>query len=192
MSSAIRRPLLTRIVGPSVETTAVGATKKEFTERHELRQRFWSSFIPAAGRAGILRGNRAPRTDNWIDRREGSIAWIWTIREHDAHVTLYVDSYGVAGNEAFVRSLQQFQPQIEESIGAPLVWDIVDGRKHAKVVARIAGLGYRESEDRWPELERRLIDTYAGLRAACDPYLAGADRAGRADGQAIPTPEVMA
>jgi hypothetical protein len=52
--------------------------------------------------------------------------------------------------------------------------------------------GYRESEDRWPELERRLIDTYAGLRAACDPYLAGADRAGRADGQAIPTPEVMA
>ena len=182
-------PLLTKIVGPSVETTAVGATKKEFAERHELRQRFWSSFIPAAGRAGILRGNRAARTDNWIDRREGPIAWILSIREHDAQVTLYVDGYGLVGNEAFVRSLLEHQPQIEERFGAALEWDIVEGRKHAKVVARIAGLGYREPEDRWPELERRLINTYAGLRAACDPYLAGADRAGRAAGQVVPTPE---
>ncbi len=64
-------PLLTRIVGPSRESTVVGETKKEFAERYEIRQRFWSAFLPQAAAAGALRAGRAVTTDNWMDRREG-------------------------------------------------------------------------------------------------------------------------
>ena len=97
-------PLLTKIVGPSVETTAVGATKKEFAERHELRQRFWSSFIPAAGRAGILRVATAlPGPITGSTGAKGRLPEYCQFGEHDAQVTLYVDGYGLVSNEAFVR-----------------------------------------------------------------------------------------
>ena len=41
-------PLLTLIVGSSEESQEVGETKKEFTERHILRHRFWTQLLERA------------------------------------------------------------------------------------------------------------------------------------------------
>ena len=41
-------PLLTRIVGPSAETQAIGITKKERSERASIRRRFWTGLLDHA------------------------------------------------------------------------------------------------------------------------------------------------
>jgi hypothetical protein len=176
-------PLLTRIVGPSRASTVVGETKKEFAERYEIRQRFWSAFLPQAAAAGALRAGRAVTTDNWLDRREGPIAWLFTIREHDTQITLYVDGYSPQGNNAYVDTLARHRSEIEGQFGGPLEWEASPDKKHAKVWATSKLGGYRD-QDRWPEVQKSMLASFSRLRDACLPHLKEAALA--ADGSDVP------
>ncbi len=172
-------PLLTMITGPSAESAAVGETRKEFAERYDVRQRFWTSFLPKASAAGVLRASRSPTAENWVDNREGPLTWLFTIRGHDTQVTLYVDGFSPEGNRTFVLTLLEHRSAIEEAFGGPLDWDLPEGRKHAKVLVTIPGGGYRD-EERWEAIQQALVHAMTRLRAACKPFLPEAARAAAA------------
>lgn len=179
-------PLLTRIVGPSVEAVVAGERKKEFAERYEVRQRFWTAFIPGAVAAGLLPSGRAATTKNWLDaRREAGVAWSFHIREHETQVVLYIDGWAEAGNAAFLRALEAHQSDIEQTFGGPVAFDSPEGLKHAKVVVAVPGGGYRD-EEAWPTIDQRMLDAMRRLEAACGPYLNDAAAAAKAAG-ATPT-----
>lgn len=171
-------PLLTKIVGPSAESAAIGETKKEFVERYEVRQRFWMAFLEEAKRAKAPHANKAATTDNWVDKREGVLAWVYRIREHDTQVEVYVDGYQERGNAAFLEDLALHRTAIEEAFGAPLQWDAVEGRKHAKLWALIPGGGYRD-EEKWPAIQVQMIRAMSRLEMAVRPYLRSATQAGQ-------------
>jgi hypothetical protein len=171
-------PLLTRIVGPSRESAAVGETKKEFVERYEIRQRFWTALVPRAAAAGVLRAGRVT-TSNWLDIREGPLTWVFIIREHETQVTLYVQSFTPEGNLALVRALEVHREPIEAAFGRPLEWHAAEGRKHAKVLATIPDGGYRDEDD-WDMIHQRLLDEMVRLQSAIRPYLKEATAAAQA------------
>jgi hypothetical protein len=173
IGDSLPAPLLTKIVGPTAETAEVGESRQEFAERHHLRMRFWSEFIPRARAHGFFGSDRTTTRDNWMDRSEGPFSWNVYVRQHDAQVTLYVDGYGEGGNTAFIRTLEGHASEIETAFGSSLEWDEGDGRKHAKVSAILLGGGYRD-EETWATTHERMLAAYTKLSQAIQPFLAEA------------------
>lgn len=79
-----------------------------------------------------------------MDRGDGVLTWVLVIKEHEAQAQLYAQAFGAAGNQGLVTRLEVDRAQIEQAFGAPLTWDVVESRKHAKIWARVATGGYRE------------------------------------------------
>ena len=86
-------PLLTLIVGPSVEGREVGETKHELLERHKLRKRFWTGSRESANQKRDLHKSKAPSINNWLTApvsRPG-LSFTYRIRKHDAAVGFSID-----------------------------------------------------------------------------------------------------
>jgi hypothetical protein len=157
------------IVGPSGQSQATSESGKE-VDRDVVLLGFWTKFLDVAAAQGLVKHGRTATTANWMDNREGPIDWSWTIREHNALAVLYVDGYAVVGNYAYLRRLQDFKTDIEAAYGGPLEWDLVDGRKHQKVMGLVSAGGYRD-EERWPAVIEAMLRAMTRLEAACRPYL---------------------
>jgi hypothetical protein len=180
-------PLITKIVGPSLETTTVGVTKKEFADRQEVRFRFWEGFINAAKSIRSHYANRTPTHDNWLDKSDGVLTWVLVIKEHEAQAQFYVQNFKAAGNQALVSHLETDRAAIELSFGSPLVWDVVEGRKHAKVWAKVASSGYRD-EHEWPQVYSAMFDGMDRLQSTLRPFLPEAIRLAALADKAHPDP----
>ncbi|MEA3448168.1 MAG: DUF4268 domain-containing protein [Bacteroidota bacterium] len=59
-------PLITKIVGPSIETKQIGKIKKEDSERHRLRLKFWTILLEIAKSKHNLFNGISPSKDTWI------------------------------------------------------------------------------------------------------------------------------
>jgi hypothetical protein len=88
----------------------------------------------------------------------------------------HVDGFPPEGNYAFLHRLLAAKAEIETAYDGPLRWDLVEGRKHEKVVALLPAGGYRD-EDRWPSTVAAMLDAMQRLDTACRPFLAIARRA---------------
>ena len=64
-------PLLTRIVGPSEETRAVGRKKKEWAENERVRHRFFEGLLRHAKSRTQLHANISPSKQNWVSAGSG-------------------------------------------------------------------------------------------------------------------------
>ena len=86
-------PLLTRIAGPSVEARAAGNAKKNLSERHNIRYRFWTQLLDAAKAKTALHARISPKTHNWVGTRTGvlDLNWNYAVRQHGTQVELYID-----------------------------------------------------------------------------------------------------
>ncbi|MFW6095793.1 MAG: DUF4268 domain-containing protein, partial [Bacteroidota bacterium] len=64
-------PLLTKIVGPSLEAKSAGATKKEYAERFNLRKEFWEYLLEKVKLKTNLHANLSPGIYSWIGTGAG-------------------------------------------------------------------------------------------------------------------------
>ena len=64
-------PLLTKIVGASQEAKMVGSAKKEKTELHKIRYKFWSGLLEKAKGRLKLFNAISPTAYNWIGASSG-------------------------------------------------------------------------------------------------------------------------
>lgn len=169
-------PLLTLIVGPSKETKQAGERKQEFSERHELRSRFWIGLIERARTRTQLHSTvTAARMDNWLAAAAGKpgLTLAYVIRQHDVSVELWVDRG--AGREPetlrLYSELEAHKADIETRFGEPLEWMPLENKRLCKVVKRIALGGYRDEEE-WPRIQEAMVDSMIGLDAAFRPAIA--------------------
>jgi len=64
-------PLLTLIAGPSDESRRVGETKKELSERHVLREKWWTQLLDEARKRTKLHAKISPGRNNWVGTGAG-------------------------------------------------------------------------------------------------------------------------
>jgi len=168
-------PLLTLITGPSEESRQIGEKKKEFTERDDIRYRFWTELFGRLRHKTKLFATVSPSTDSWINTGAGTsgLAYRYVIRKHDTNIDLYIDrgKGGEEENERIFEELAQHKDEIERIFGEPLEWQRLEGKRACRIAKRIDLGGYRD-EDKWPQVHEAMIDVMIQLEKALKPFIA--------------------
>ncbi|CAN5600297.1 hypothetical protein BH11ARM2_BH11ARM2_28940 [soil metagenome] len=171
------------MAGPNAESKAVGSQKeslaKETSEDDALRLAFWTELFERC--KGILPefANKSVGTGPWAGARGPSRGLLYQMGVYVGYtvVQLRID-YG-KGEEAtnvaaFDRLFKQWDP-IEVDFRHELRWDRLENHRVCCVTMRRDGAGFRTSRDKWPELQKLMIETMSRLQHALDPRLKSLD-----------------
>jgi hypothetical protein len=171
-------PLLTLIVGPSEEIREASKTKKDLAERYAIRGQFWAQLLGRARAKTKLHASISPGQHGWIGTGAGKsgLAYNYVVRQHDANVELYIDrgKYSAAENKIIFDRLAQSKASIEASVGEPLEWQRLEGKRACRIKKNIDLGGYRD-EDRWPEIQDAMIDAMIRMEKALKPHISRLD-----------------
>ena len=155
-------PLLTLIVGSSEESQEVGEAKKELTERYLLRQQFWASLLERAKDKTSLHANISPGQYSYIQAGTGKrgLTLRYIIQKHTSDIDLYIDRGTDADNtnEEIFDKLEEFKEKIQEDFGEQLEWQRLEDKRACRISKRFSLGGYRDDEERWPEIQDAMID----------------------------------
>ena len=168
-------PMLTLIVGSSEESQEVGETKREFTERHSLRRRFWASLLERAKDKTPLHANTSPNQLRHIRATAGKRGLIfgYVIQQHTSEIELYIDRGRDADseNEEIFNTLQKSKDEIEETFGGVLEWPRLKEQRSCRIKKQFSLGGYRDDEEKWSEIQEAMIDGMIQLEKAFRPHI---------------------
>ncbi len=168
-------PLLTLIVGSSEASQEAGETRREFTERHILRRRFWTQLLERARDRTTLHANINPNPYSYLMTGAGrrGLRFDYVVQRHTSEIELYIDRGRDADseNEEIFDRLQQSKAEIEEAFGEELEWQRLEGRRACRINKRFSLGGYRDDEERWPEIQDPMIEGMILLEKAFKPHI---------------------
>jgi len=163
-------PLITKIVGPSVETKQVGKIKKEDSERHRLRLKFWTLLLEKAKQKHNLFNSISPSKDTWIGASagKGGISYTYWVTKHGVRVELRIDR-GKDSEEENLNIFNQLKSQkenIENKFCDTLNWDESEGNRMCAIRKQLELGGYRNDENEWDKIVENAIDNMTRLEQA--------------------------
>jgi len=168
-------PLPTLITGPSEEAQAVGDTKKDISERHVLRRQFWTSLLERAKAKTKLHANVSPGQSSYIGASAGKqgLSFTYTIKQHQAGVELYIDGGkdSDAENRTIFDQLAAHREEIEKAFGGPLEWMRPEDSRFCRVRYVVNKGGYRDEQNKWPDIDDAMIDAMTRLEKALRPHI---------------------
>ena len=166
-------PLLTLISGPSEGARRVGATKEELSERHVLREKWWIRLLDEAKKRTKLHANISPGRSNWVGVTAGKrgLVYNYIVLQHQTGIELYMDTGDRDENKRIFDTLYDRKVDIETTFGDDLSWQRLDTKRACRIAKYYEGGGYRDSEDKWPKLQDRVIDAMISFHRAISPYL---------------------
>jgi hypothetical protein len=167
-------PLLTRIVGPSVETKVVAQTNREFSQRYDAREQWWTRLVERP--AATLHRHITPGRYSWIGLSSGlrGVNFNYAVRQNDCQAEVYIDR-GLGCDEENKHIFDQLLARsevIEERFGMPLIWEALDGRRACRIRSPVEG-GYRSDPEEWDEIQDQVVERMNRLAAAIRPELSG-------------------
>ena len=168
-------PILTLIVGSSEESQEACETKKELAERQILRRRFWTQLLERAQKKTSLHANTSPNISNRIGAGAGKsgLRFGYLIQRHTSDIELYIDRGRDAGSETeqIVDTLENAKDEIEKAFGESLEWQRLEGQRACRIGKQLSLGGYRDDEERWPEIQDAMIDAMILLEKAFMPHM---------------------
>jgi hypothetical protein len=166
-------PLLTLITGPSAEARQVGVQKQERAERHDFRQAFWTGLLEQASGQRHPHSGVSAGTDSWLGAGSGmsGVHFMYAIRQRDASVVLAIQRPDAGENLRIFEAFRAQREAIEADFGSPLEWDRVENRKRCFIGVTLADGGYRDDEERWPEVQRKMIEQMIRLERTFRPRI---------------------
>ena len=169
-------PLLTKIVGPSAESRQVGDAKKKFTERHHLREAFWTGLLNYIPQKTKLHANLSPGKYSWLGTSAGhtGLGLNYVVRQNSCRAELYIDRGKNAGDEnlQIFDALHAEKEAIEESYDGTLIWQRLDEKRACRIKTNDVPVGYRDEDD-WADTYPTLVDRMIRLEAALRPHIRG-------------------
>jgi hypothetical protein len=174
IGDSLPAPLLTLIVEPGGEgQKEAGQKKKEIADDASARRRFWTGLLARASKRGGWHAAISPTERAWIGTNAGKpgLTFAYVLSQHSGRVELFIGGPSEETNLSIFNKLLAHKDEIETVYGGPLDWQPLEGRKRCRICERLEGIGYRD-EDRWDELQERLIDAMIRLEKALRPYIA--------------------
>ena len=168
-------PLFTKIVGPSEEAKTVGVTKKEITERHHLRKRWWSTLIDRSPSITKLHAHITPGVASWIGVSTGlrGVNFNYVVWQDETAAEVYIDrgKQSEDENKSIFDQLHAHKAEIEQAFGGSLEWERLDEKRASMFRCRLKGGGYRSPEDQWDEIQDNVVHSMDRLEKAVKPFL---------------------
>jgi hypothetical protein len=114
----------------------------------------------------------SPSTSNWISTGAGKsgLSYDYGIRMGDAQVELYIDRGDAEENKHIFDALYTRREEIEQVFGDRLEWQRLDDRRASRIRYLIPSGGLKD-QDRWPEIQERMIDAMIRLERALAPTI---------------------
>ena len=152
------------------------AERKNRTERHEIRYKFWEGLLEYAKSKTPLHANRKPTQDNWISGGLGRAGFSlnYTLRKTDCQVELWIGlgKDQAAKNLAAFEQLKAQQELIEAKFGDKLEWLELPENDNCRIRYVVEG-GWQTPSDQWPCIFETLVDAMIRLNDAVrQPVLA--------------------
>jgi Domain of unknown function (DUF4268) len=164
--------LLTRIVAPSIETKAVSATNREFSQRYDLREQWWVNLLRRPG--ATAHKHLTPGRYSWIGLSSGvrGLNLNYAVRQHDSQAELYIDRGNGCDDEnrRIFDELHSHKDEIEQKFGGPLKWEALEGKRACRVSVTVEG-GYKSDPEEWDEIQDELVGLMIRLTDAFRPLL---------------------
>ena len=165
-------PLFTLIVGPSEEGKEVGKTKKEWSDRHIILNKFWTQLLAIAKSKSSLHANISPSNHSYVGNRynksKKNLYFLYRVQKDRGQVELYID-LGPEKEEDNIKIFEQLENKkdsIEETFGEPLIWDSKEKHRACSIYKLITEGGYSNPESNWPEIHSSMVDAMIRLEKA--------------------------
>jgi len=158
----------------TTSATSIEKSKKELVERDILRLEFWTGLLGFSKEKTKLFANISPGHYHYIQTSSGKsgLNFIYTVKEEEGTAELYIDrgKESLEENKKIFDDLYVNKDKIEESFGAPLIWDKIEGRRACRIKKKIEG-GYRSNKERWPDIQRNMINEMINLHKVLKPII---------------------
>ena len=165
-------PLLTLIVGPSIEAKEIGRVKQDKVERHFIRKKWWTKLV--ANSAAKSHAHISPSTNSWITTSSGirGLDLVYIANKSKSGAELYIDrgKDSQEENKMIFDQLKTYQAQIDKNIDSFVDWQRLDSRRACRIRIDIDG-GYRSPDDEWPQIQEKMIKAMNQLEVALKPAL---------------------
>ena len=173
-------PLLTLIVGPSIESKEIGKTKKALTDNKILIKEFWTVLLDYSNKTTNLFNNISPTTNSYINKNTGTsgFMYVYSVRQYSSQIELYIDkglfysSHDVTpeDNTELFEQLYLNKKEIESKFKNKLIWDKLESRRACRVSFVIEG-GYKSNNDEWVGITKKLVDHMILFSEIVYPYV---------------------
>ena len=165
-------PLLTVIVEPSEEGKSIGRSKREMSERHHTRHKWWSQLVrhPQATHHRHI----TPGHSSWIGTGSGvrGATFNYVVTKQTSRVELYIDRGKGMGKEnlRIFDRLYANKGQIDQTFGGSINWLRREGKQACMIRVEVPG-GYGDPEESWAATHDRMTDTMNRFVGALGPRL---------------------
>ncbi|MEA2015893.1 MAG: DUF4268 domain-containing protein [Actinomycetota bacterium] len=165
-------PKFTIISGPSETAINIGEEKKELSERHKKRLKFWKSLLEKSKKKTNLHSNITAGTDSWIGTGAGKsgLAYNYGITYKNGQIELYIDRGDYGENKKFFDYLFKNKEQIEGDFRGMLEWQRLDNRRASRI-RKIYSYANLNDEEKWGKLQEEMIDDMIRLEKALKKYI---------------------
>ena len=173
-------PLITPIVGPTIEGKRVASQKKEKSEVEAARYAYWTALLGASAAKSRLFSGLSPSRGPYIQTGAGmtGLSYSYWINKTDARIQFWIDRGKGQGelNNSLFDQLAEHRDQIDEVAGATLTWDRMPDSRGAKVVRELPGMpGYSAGAEEWESSMPTMVDAMEAFHRALDPHLKSLD-----------------
>jgi hypothetical protein len=134
-----------------------------------IRLRFWTQLLVKANKLTSLHARLSPSRFSWVGcffRRAFYLSYL--IRQHRSLIHLWIDTGDGSENKRIFEFLKSHSKEIETTFGGKLEWLALN--RAFKIEKEFPDGGYAE-EDKWPEIQDRMIDGMIKLDKALRPFI---------------------
>ncbi len=145
----VAAPQFTIVQGPSAESKQIGAEKKEFAKRHQIRLDFWKEFIEGMNGMSNLCSNLSPSKDNWLGIALGwsGVSINCVVSKNYARTEVYINRGDIDENKRVFDFLADRKNDIEGDFGGSLEWERMDDKITSRIKFEQQDLNLYNRED---------------------------------------------
>jgi hypothetical protein len=154
--------LLTLIVGPSEITKEAGTKKREKSELHENRYKFWEMLIKRSKEKHNLFGSISPSDYTWVGAGAGKsgLQYTFWLTKEDIKIILYIDRGKGSDDENLniLNQLKEKKNEIETIFGSELEWLEMEDKRVSEIRKVYKLGGVNSPEEKWQEIIETATD----------------------------------
>ncbi len=160
-------PLFTVIKRPTTERKQIGMEKKEYAERHVLREKFWSQFLEACNQRNKYCANLSPSTDAWIGTALGfaGVGINIVVSKRYARTEVYINRGEKEENKRIFDIFYGMKDQIEKDFGGKLIWERMEDNVTSRIKNELSGVNIANESD-WSKMNDFMIDSLERMQNA--------------------------